>query len=129
MRKHDDSNRSGEVRTYNNHTWGVLSGHSRIVEQIILYLQEYPANFGKGVPTLLEMIYHTYTELNSAETSEFKAIVNPLDRMLRALVDTDEEVDEYMSIVFELCTAYECQSYIEGMKVGVRLMMELMEVV
>ena len=38
-------------------------------------------------------------------------------------MDTDGEADEYVSIVFELCTAYERQSYIEGMKVGVRLMM------
>lgn len=71
------------------------------------------------------------------ETPEFKAVINPLDRTLRTLVATDgkteaevdEEADEYMSIVFELCTAYERQSYIEGMKVGVRLMMELMEAV
>lgn len=27
----------------------------------------------------------------------------------------DEEEDKYMNIVFELCTAYERQSYIEGM--------------
>ena len=72
--------------------------------------------------TLLELIYQSYTEFNSMETPEFKAIVNPLDRTLRALVDTDEEADEYMNIVFELCTAYERQSYIEGMKVGARLM-------
>lgn len=112
------------------HTWGVRSGHShKIVEQLIPYLQEYPADFGKGVDTLLEMIYHAYTELNSAETLEFKAIVNPLDRTLRALVETDEEADKYMNIVFELCTAYERQSYIEGMKVGARLMMELVEAV
>ena len=71
------------------------------------------------------------------ETPEFKAVINPLDRTLRTLVATDgkteaevdEEADEYMSIVFELCTAYERQSHIEGMKVGVRLMMELMETV
>lgn len=53
--------------------------------------------------------------------------MDPLDKTLRSLVDTDEEADEYMNIVFELCTAYERQSYIEGMKVGVKLMVELME--
>lgn len=45
------------------------------------------------------------------ETPEFKAIVNPLDRMLIYLVETDgkteaevdEEADRYMNIVFELC--------------------------
>jgi hypothetical protein len=69
MKKHDDSNRSGETQTYITHVWGVRSRQSReIIEQIIPYLQEYPANFGKGVYTLLEMIYHAYTELNSVET-------------------------------------------------------------
>ena len=43
-------------------------------------------------------------------------------------VYVDEEADKYMNIVFELCTAYERQSYIEGLKVGARLMAELMEV-
>lgn len=105
-------------------------GHSReIVEQIIPYLQEYTTDFGKGVDTLLEMIYHAYAELNSVETPEFKAIVNPLDQTSRSLVDTDEKADEYMSIVFELCTAYERQRYIDGLKVGARLMMKLMEAV
>lgn len=40
---------------------------------------------------------------------------------------TDEEADEYMGIVYSLCAAYEKQGYVEGMKVGARLMMELME--
>lgn len=42
-------------------------------------------------------------------------------------METDEEADEYMNTVFSLCTAYERQGYIEGIKVGARLMMELME--
>lgn len=54
-------------------------------------------------------------------------IGNPLDMMLKSLVDTDEKADKCMSIVFELCTAYEYQSYIEGVKVGDRIMMKLME--
>lgn len=112
------------------HTWGIRSGHSHeIVAQIISYLQSHPANYCGQMETLLELIYQSYTEFNSVETPEFKAIVNPLDRTLRSLVDTDEEVDEYMNTVFELCTAYERQSYIEGLKVGARLMVELMETV
>lgn len=68
--------------------------------------------------TLLELIYQLYTEFNSAETPEFKDIIDPLDKILRSLVDTDEEADEYMNVVFELCAAYERQSYIESMKTG-----------
>lgn len=76
---------------------------------------------------MLELVYQAYTEFNSVETPEFKAIIDPLDEQLRSLVDTNEEVDEYMNVVFELCAAYEKQSYIEGMKTGARLMMELAE--
>ena len=56
--------------------------------------------------TLFELIYQAYMEFNSTETPEFKAIVNPLDATLRLLVDTDEETDDYMNVVFELCVVY-----------------------
>lgn len=103
------------------YTWSIRLGHNReIVAKITSYMQSHPANYCNQMNTLLELIYQAYTEFNSVETPEFNAIVNSLDRTLRALVDTDEESDEYVSIVFELCTAYERQSYIEGMKVGVR---------
>ena len=76
---------------------------------------------------MLELIYQAYTEFNSAEAQEFKAIIDPLDKIVCSLVDTDEEADDYTKVVFELCATYERQSYIEGMKTGVRLMMELAE--
>ena len=38
----------------------------------------------------------------------------------------DEVADEYMNYVYGMCAAYERQSYIEGIKVGARLMMEMM---
>ena len=43
------------------------------------------------------------------------------------LAETDEAADEYMNVVYSLCAAYERQSYVEGIKVGARLMMEMME--
>ena len=108
--------------------WGTRCGHaSEIVERVVQYLKEHPANYQGQVDTLLELLYQTFTEYNSAETPEFRKQVDPLDETLRSLVETDEEADEYMNIVFGLCTAYERQGYIEGIKVGARLMMELME--
>ena len=76
---------------------------------------------------LLELIYFHYTEYNPVETPEFKAVINPLEKTLHSLVETDEEADKYMNIVFELCCAYERQAYVEGIKLGTRLTMELME--
>ena len=129
----------GEVVTTmekQTHTFGPRLGHTtEIVNQIKSYLEDHPANYYGQMDSLLELIYHSYTEFNSVESPEFKAIVNPLDEKLRSLVETDgkteaevdEEADKYMNIVFALCSAYERQSYIEGMKVGARLVMELME--
>lgn len=97
------------------------------MEKLKSYLQDHPANYYNQVSSLLELLNQSYTEFNSVESPEFKAIVNPLYRKLRSLVESDEEADTYMNIVFELCSAYERQSYIEGVKVGARLMMELGE--
>ena len=54
----------------------------------------------------------------------FKKGIHPLREKLRSLVDTEQDADDYMNIVFSLCAAYERQGYIEGIKVGARLMME-----
>lgn len=116
-------------RPCGDRTWGIRKGYdAKVVENTKAYLQSHPANYCGQMDTLLELIYQAYTEFNSVETPEFKAIIDPLDQTLRSLVETDEEADEYMNIVFELCAAYERQSYIEGLKVGARLMCKLMEV-
>ena len=116
------------VMAYRDRIWGARSGHSReIVENVVQYLKEHPANYQGQVDTLLELLYQAFTEYNSDETPEFRKQVDPLDETLRSLVETDEEADEYMNIVFDRCTTFERQGYIEGIKVGARLMMELME--
>ena len=77
--------------------------------------------------TLLELLYQAFTEYNSVETPEFKKVIHPLREKLRSLVDTEQDADDYMDIVFSLCATYERQGYMEGNKVGARLMMELLQ--
>ena len=108
--------------------WGIRTGRaSEIISALKLYLQEHPDNFYGDVDTLLELIYFHYTDYSPVETPEFKAVIKPLEKILRSLVETDEEADKYMNIVFELCCAYERQAYVEGIKLGARLTMELLE--
>ena len=105
------------------HTWGTRKfDTSAIVENIVTYLKDNPPNYQGQANCILELLYFTFAEYNSVETPEFKEQTDPLKEKLRALVDTD-----YMDIVFSLCAAYERQGYLEGIKVGARLMMELME--
>ena len=105
------------------HTWGTRKfDTSAIVENIVTYLKDNPPNYQGQANGMLELLYFTFAEYNFVETPEFKEQTDPLKEKLRALVDTD-----YMDIVFSLCAAYERQGYLEGIKVGARLMMELME--
>ena len=102
------------------HTWGTRKfDTSAIVENIVTYLKDNPPNYQGQANGMLELLYFTFAEYNSVETPEFKEQTDPLKEKLRALVDTD-----YMDIVFSLCAAYERQGYLEGIKVGARLMME-----
>lgn len=53
--------------------WGTRSGHAaEIVENVVQYLKEHPANYQGQVDTLLELLYQAFTEYNSAETPEFR---------------------------------------------------------
>ena len=97
------------------------------LDQIRNYLRDNPLDYCGNVESLLELLYQAFTEYDTAETPKFKEIIDPLDQRLRNLARTDEEADEYMGIVYSFCVAYERQGYVEGMKVGAPLMMELME--
>ncbi|MDO4167964.1 MAG: hypothetical protein Q4D32_11235 [Eubacteriales bacterium] len=100
---------------------------SDIMAQLKIYLQELPINCEKWANSLLELSYQVYLELNSEETQELKEITDPLEKSLSSLIVSEEEADRYMNIVYELCSVYERRSYIEGMKVGARLVVELMK--
>lgn len=110
MEGHICDNQSGDKRqTYDSGTCVHKASDAHAVEvvnSIVSYLREHPVNYYGQVDTLLELIYQAYTEF--------------------CLVETDDEADSYMSLVFELCTEYERQSYIEWMKTGARLVVELM---
>lgn len=74
--------------------------------------------------SLLELLSYAYRAYDTAETPEFKRAINPLDQKLRSLARAEEEADQYMGFVYSSRTAYERQGYVEGIKVGARLMME-----
>lgn len=113
------------IREERNGHAGEIVG--KVLQNVVQYLKEHPANYQGQVDTLLELLYQAFTEYNSVETPEFKKGIHPLREKLRSLVDTEQDVDDYMDIVFSMCAAYERQGYIEGIKVGARLMMELLQ--
>lgn len=127
-RGHNNGDHSNE--SHEPHIWGTRStSASGLLEKVKEYLLDHPVSFGMDADNFMELLYYAFTEYNTVESPEFKEEIDPLKvkEKLRGLADTDEESDDYMDIVFSLCAAYERQGYMEGIKVGGRLMMELME--
>lgn len=76
------------------------------------YLHSNPPDYRFQVDSLLELLYIAFTEYNITETPEFKAKLEPLDRKLRDLVETDEAADEYMNYVYGIVIRkLTCQNY------------------
>ena len=105
---------------------GIRTGHTTsIIASVKEYLTQHPADYLDQVDSLLELIYMAYTEYNSVETPELKAGISETEKELRSLVDTEAERERYMNDVYHMCAIFEKVAYIEGMKIGARLVMEL----
>ena len=105
---------------------GIRTGHTTsIIASVKEYLTQHPADYLDQVDSLLELIYMAYTEYNSVETPELKAGISEAEKALRSLVDTEAERERYMNAVYHMCAIFEKVAYIEGMKTGARLVMEL----
>ena len=105
---------------------GIRTGHTTsIIASVKEYLTQHPADYLDQVDSLLELIYMAYTEYNSVETPELKAGISEAEKELRSLVDTEAERERYMNAVYHMCAIFEKVAYIECMKTGARLVMEL----
>lgn len=105
---------------------GIRTGHATsIIASVKEYLTQHPADYLDQVDSLLELIYMAYTEYNSVETPELKAGISEAEKELRSLLDTEAERERYMNAVYHMCAIFEKVAYIEGMKTGARLVMEL----
>lgn len=88
------------------------------------YLQTNPPNFGNGnAQSILDMLYVHYMTFNNFESIAAKASFDMLYNQLNQL--SLKEMDAIIDTVCELCTEYQHDAFLEGIKVGVRLGTEL----
>ena len=94
------------------------------IDPIKTCLAGHQPDFGcSDISSLLEMLYYHYTEHNSAENQQIRNLFGRLEQCMNHL-DLPER-DGVEMIVSELCCAYEQAAFLEGMRVGARLIMEL----
>lgn len=113
-------------------------------EVIREYLKSAPPEYYPPVENLLDLIYEHYTENNSVapKTTEAgrdaKRKEKELETWLRSIAGMDVLVEDYggdiplwekiMDRQGSVCCAWEKTAFEEGMKVGMRLMMEVFDI-
>ena len=82
------------------------------------------ANFGNDADTVLGMLCSTYYELNcNADTEEVK---QAFDELYQAMTGkTLKEKDEVIYATCRLCSLHQQTGFIDGIKIGVKMMEEL----
>ena len=91
------------------------------------YLKKTEPEYYPPVENLLDLIYEHYTENNPVEKNTVAGKVakekeKELEEWMRGLDGMDRLVDRQGTV----CCAWEKTAFEEGMKVGIRLMMEAM---
>ena len=113
-----------------------------LIQEMEQYLKDTQPHYYPPVENLLDLVYEHYTENNSIAPENTvagkaaKEKEKELETWLRGLPRMDEMVEDYgidiplwekiMDQQGSVCCAWEKTAFEEGMKVGIRLMMEVM---
>ena len=96
------------------------------LQQIKHYLSSHlRSNIYANVDSLLELLYLTYTEYNPINTAEIRNGYQQLDTIFDRL--TLQENDMVFSITCKLCDEHARIAFYEGLRVGMKLTMELLD--
>ena len=73
---------------------------------------------------VLDLIYDNYAEFHGWDNPQSKEYYNALRALIEDRMPEDQE--HFMDLVNMLCDTHEHTAFIDGIKVGVRLLSELM---
>ncbi len=98
------------------------------MQNYIKALQEYckknPPNTGNA-KSILELLYWHYAELNPVDSKEIRDGFAKIRQQYSHL--SLEEFDPIFTTVSDLCVEHERRAFLEGLRLGVTLMTELVE--
>ena len=94
------------------------------LEKLRTYIAENPPDFGDG-ESVLTLLYEAYAESNKMDDSTIKEDFNELYRLMNGM--ELREMDKIIYPVCTLCRDHQRSGFVEGVKVGIQLQMELAE--
>lgn len=86
------------------------------------YIQSRPLKLGDG-ESVLALLYESYNELQGFDNEQIKADFNELYRLMNGM-----PLREMDKIIYPVCTLFrdhEKAGFVEGVKVGIRMVQEL----
>ena len=93
-------------------------------EKLRTYIAENPPDFGDG-ESALTLLYEAYAESNKMDDGTIKEDFNELYRLMNGM--ELREMDKIIYPVCTLCRDHQRSGFVEGVKVGIQLQMELAE--
>ena len=94
------------------------------LEKLRTYIAENPPDFGDG-ESVLTLLYEAYAESNKMDDGTIKEDFNELYRLMNGM--ELREMDRIIYPVCTLCRDHQRSGFVEGVKVGIQLQMELAE--
>ena len=85
-------------------------------------IADYQPNFGDG-DSVLSLLYEAYSDFNRLDDDQIKVDFEELYRCINGM--TLKEMDRVIYAVCMLCRHHEKAGFIEGIKIGLRLNIEL----
>ncbi len=104
----------------------LLTDKEKFLTEVESYLQVHPAKYGGMIDSLIEFIYMNYTECNPVEDDRIRQLDAQLYKRFTSITGSADAAEELMNLVSNICSEYERVSYMEGIRVGARLALELM---
>ena len=95
-----------------------------VLETLKAHIEQHPPNYGDA-NSVLAMLYECHNENNPYDNEQIRADFEELYQRMNGL--PLQEVDRVIYPVCKLCRDHEKAGFIEGVKIGIRLRMELME--
>ena len=93
------------------------------IDTLNRYVEEHPPNYGRDANSILEMLYCYYHECNNADPDSVKIAFEDLYERMHGM--SLREMDRIVDAVCVLCTEHEKVGFVEGVKVGFQLGVEI----
>ena len=96
----------------------------QFTETLKTHIEQHPLNYGDG-ESGLTMLYECHNENNPYDNEQIKADFNELYRQMNGMELRD--MDKFIYPVCKLCRDHEGAGFVEGIKIGLCLRVELAE--